>query len=178
GLDDARAIAALTGALNSSHEVSGAAHLPAAIAARSSVDFVRDSGRAVTAVRVEGPGPSVEHRCAVLRRELQEFGPGEELHSMRSALLWHELRDAAPLLPDPTRIIWRVSVPPATGAQLMAQIIPPPRSRGGHSPDLIRGQGGGRAAVSVAEYYFDWGGGLIWLALPPSDDASAPVIRA
>src|SRR5262249_38405957 len=56
-LDDARAIAALTGALNSSHEVSGAAHLPAAIAARSSVDFVRDSGRAVTAVRVEGPGP-------------------------------------------------------------------------------------------------------------------------
>ena len=28
------------------------------------------------------------------------------------------------------------------------------------------------------EYYFDWGGGLIWLALPPSDDASAAFVRA
>ncbi len=170
GLDDAGAILALSRAVNSPHEVSGAAHLPAAVAARSAVDFVRDSGRAVTAIRVDGPGPSVEHRCAALRRELQEFGPGEELHSMRSAMLWRELRDAASLLPDPARLIWRLSVPPASGAQVIANINPPPRSGGG--------QGGGRAASAAAEYYFDWGGGLIWLALHPSDDAAAALIRA
>ena len=66
GLDDGGAILALSRALNSPHEVSGAAHLPAAVAARSTVDFVAGSGRAVTAIRVEGPGPSVEHRCEAL----------------------------------------------------------------------------------------------------------------
>src|SRR5882672_431555 len=40
GLDDGSAILALGRAVNSPHEVSGAAHLPAAIAARSAVDFV------------------------------------------------------------------------------------------------------------------------------------------
>jgi glycolate oxidase FAD binding subunit len=170
GLDDGRAILALSRALNSPHEASGAAHLPAAAAARSTVDFVAGSGRAVTAIRVEGPGPSVEHRCESFRRELRDFGPSEELHSMRSSLLWRELRDAASLLPDPARLIWRLSVPPAAGAQVIADINPPPRSGGG--------QGGGRAASRAVEYYFDWGGGLIWLALPPSDDASAAFVRA
>ncbi len=165
GLDDAGAILALSRAVNSPHEVSGAAHLPAAVAARSAVDFVAGSGRAVTAIRVEGPGPSVEHRCAALRRDLEEFGPSEELHSMRSARLWQELRDAASLLPDPTRLIWRLSVPPAAGAQVMTEIISPPRD-------------GGRTPSATADYYFDWGGGLIWLALHPSDDASAALIRS
>jgi glycolate dehydrogenase FAD-binding subunit len=169
GLDDARAIVALSRAVNSPHEVSGAAHLPAAVAVRSEVDFVSGGGRAVTAVRVEGPGPSVEHRCEALRGELKDLGPTEELHSMRSSLLWRELRDAAPLLSDPARLIWRLSVPPAAGAQVIADINPP-RSGGG--------KGGGRASSAAVEYYFDWGGGLIWLALHPSDDASAGLIRA
>jgi glycolate oxidase FAD binding subunit len=170
GLDDGDAIMALSRALNSPHEVSGAAHLPAAIAARSAVDFVAGSGRAVTAIRVEGPGPSVEHRCEALRGELRELGASEELHSMRSALLWREIRDAASLLHDAGRLVWRLSVPPAAGAQVMAGITSPPR--GGE------GRGGGRAASATADYYFDWGGGLVWLALPPSDDASAAVVRA
>src|SRR5262245_30130744 len=71
GLGDAGAIAALGRAVNSPHEVSGAAHLPAAVAARSAVDFVSGSGRTVTAIRVEGPAPSVEHRCEALRRDLK-----------------------------------------------------------------------------------------------------------
>ncbi len=172
GLDDAVAVAALIRAVNSPHEVSAAAHLPARIAARSSVDFVAGAAGAVTAVRIEGPGPSVEHRCAALRRALAECGPTEELHSMRSALLWRELRDVAPLLPDPARLVWRLSVPPAAGAQVVAEIsksTPPPLAGGG------RGRG---EATTTLDYYYDWSGGLIWLALPPADDASAATIRA
>jgi glycolate oxidase FAD binding subunit len=166
GLDDARAILALSRAVNSPHEVTGAAHLPAAIAARSAVDFVTGSGRPVTAIRVEGPGPSVEHRCESLRRELQDFGSTEELHSIRSALLWREIRDAVSLLPDPDRLIWRLSIPPAAGAQVVQEI------------ELACRRGDGPAAPASIECYYDWSGGLIWLALPPSDDASAAFVRA
>ncbi|HUL10427.1 MAG TPA: glycolate oxidase subunit GlcE [Candidatus Acidoferrum sp.] len=168
GLDNGGAIAALSRAVNSPHEVSGAAHLPAAIAARSSVDFVAGSGRAVTAIRVEGPGPSVEHRCAALRRELQDAGPGEELHSLRSSLLWRELRDAASLLPDPARLIWRLSVAPAAGARIAREIVAGGGSGLGETP--VRG--------APPDYYFDWGGGLIWLSLPSNDHASAAVVRS
>jgi glycolate oxidase FAD binding subunit len=153
GRDDAGAVEAMTLALNSPHEASAAAHLPAAVAVRSSVDLVAGAGRSVTAVRVEGPGPSVEARCAALRELLRA---DEELHSRRSATLWREIRDVAPLLPDPAAVVWRLSVPPAS----------PPL------PLWERGQG------VRGEYFFDWGGGLVWLALPPADDAHAPAVRA
>jgi glycolate oxidase FAD binding subunit len=172
GLDDGPAIQALIRAVNSPHEVSAAAHLPARIAARSSVDFVAGPRRAVTAVRIEGPGPSVEHRCAALRRDLADSGPTEELHSMRSAILWRELRDIVHLLPDLARLLWRLSVPPAAGAQVMADLsknTPPPLAGGG------RGRG---EAATTPDYFYDWSGGLIWLALPATDDASAAVVRA
>lgn len=154
GLDDAAAVRTMTLALNSPHEVSAAAHLPAAAAARSSVDFVAGAGRGVTAVRIEGPGPSVEPRCASLRALLRA---DEELHSLRSTALWREIRDVAPLLPDPARLVWRLSVPPAS--------VPP-------LPLGERGQG------VRGEYFLDWSGGLIWLSLPPADDAHAPAVRA
>jgi glycolate oxidase FAD binding subunit len=164
GLDDAGAIRAMTRAVNSPHEVSGAAHLPASVAARSAVDLVSQARRGVTAVRVEGPGPSVEHRCAALRRELQGCGPTEELHSLRSATLWREIRDVASLLPDPARLLWRLSIPPASGATVINDIA----GRGGDPP----------AAPALDAYYFDWSGGRIWLALPPTDDAAAAAVRA
>jgi glycolate oxidase FAD binding subunit len=155
GLDDAAAIRAMTQALASPHEVSGAAHLPAAVAARSSVAYVAKTGGAVTAIRVEGPGPSVEHRCAALWQELAAYGASEELHSLNSRTLWREVRDVAPLLPDATRILWRLSVAPASGAAVIKAID----SR-------------------QADHFYDWGGGLIWLARAPSPDAGEPGIRA
>jgi glycolate oxidase FAD binding subunit len=170
GLDDAGAIATLIRAVNSPHEVSAAAHLPARIAARSSVDFVAGARHAVTAIRIEGPGPSVEHRCAALRRDLADSGTTEELHSLRSAILWREIRDVVHLLPDLSRLLWRLSVPPASGARVVREVMPPPRSGGG--------QGGGRTASAPLDYFYDWSGGLIWLALPATDDASAAAIRA
>ncbi|MHA1152887.1 MAG: glycolate oxidase subunit GlcE [Alphaproteobacteria bacterium] len=157
GLDDAGASAAMTRALQSSHEVSGAAHLPAAIAARSAVSYVAQAGGAVTALRVEGPGPSVDYRCAALRKNLADLAESEELHSMNSVKLWAELRDVAPFVSRPERPVWRVSVPPDDGSRVVAAVA--------HELD--------------AEYFYDWGGGLIWLAPAlPGEDAGAARIRA
>ena len=155
GLDDGFAVRALTHALNSSHEVSGAAHLPAAVAARSQVGYVRDPGTSVTAVRVEGIGPSVEHRCAALREMLAGYGEDEELHGHNSRALWREVGDVAPLLSDPDQAIWRLSVPPAVGPSIA------------HACDSLPG----------AAWYFDWGGGLIWLACNVGADAGATLVR-
>jgi glycolate oxidase FAD binding subunit len=147
GLDDERAVKAMSRALQSAHEVSGAAHLPAALSASSVVSYVSGAGTSVTAVRVEGPGPSVAHRAAALRRELADLAESEELHSANSAALWAELRDVAPLSADGARVVWKISVPPAEGARVLARLN---RSQDGLS-------------------FFDWGGGLIWLSLPASD---------
>jgi glycolate oxidase FAD binding subunit len=142
GLDDKQAAAALSAALNSAHEVSGAAHLPGAVAARSAVDMVRDPGKAVTAVRVEGPGPSVEYRCKALRALLSDYGPTEELHGHRSSAFWREAGNVAPLLPDADAAIWRLSVAPARAPAILAEM---------------------KAGLNF-EHFLDWGGGLIWVA--------------
>jgi len=160
GLDDAQARDAMAAALNSPHEVSGAAHLPHAAAARSGVGYVRGAGHAVTAIRVEGFGPSVESRCKSLRELLAPFGATEELHSMNTAALWREIRDVAALLPDPALDLWRLSLPPAAGAGVMAS--------------LAFGNG-----FEIAHHFYDWGGGLLWLAVPPARAAeTAAAIRA
>src|SRR5690606_5804796 len=155
GLDEASAVRALATALATPHEVSGAAHLPPGTAARSAVSYVRDAGPSVTALRVEGPGPSVEHRCASLRELLGRHGPVEELHSMNSRRLWAEIRDVALLAEPSERTIWRLSVPPAAGAEIGARL----------------------AAALGAEACYDWGGGLVWIAVPAADDAGARAIR-
>jgi glycolate oxidase FAD binding subunit len=69
GQDDSQALTVMTQALNSQHEVTGAAHLPAGLAAGSTVSYVADagaSGQSVTALRLEGPGPSVTSGCGPL----------------------------------------------------------------------------------------------------------------
>lgn len=156
GVDDAAAVAALAEALNSPHEVSGAAHLPAAIAARSTIGYVRDPGLSVTAVRVEGPGPSVDHRCAALRAQWAARGETEELHGHNSAALWAAVRDVAPLLDDAEAAIWRLSVAPSAGPVVAA------------------------AAESglKADYYFDWAGGLIWVSIDDLRPEAAEILRA
>jgi glycolate oxidase FAD binding subunit len=153
GLDVAAGTRALADALNSPFEVSGAAMLPAAAAARSAVDFVRDAGEAVVALRIEGTPASVAARCEGLRRLLAGRARDEELHSMRSRRLWEELRDVAALLPADAAALWRVSVPPAA------------------APALCRDLPGA--------FFLDWGGGLAWIAVAPgAPDAHAARLRA
>ncbi|MDP6345082.1 MAG: FAD-binding protein [Alphaproteobacteria bacterium] len=154
GLADEAAVAALAQAGGSPHEVSGLAHLPAAVAARSAVSYVNGANAAVTAVRIEGPAPSVAHRTGALREQLAAVGAVEELHGSNSAALWREVGAVAGLLPDTGAVIWKVSVPPIDGPAVARRVL---------------AEGG--------EGYYDWAGGLVWLALPPSDDAGADLVR-
>ena len=155
GAEDEAAVKALARALGSAYEVSGAAHLPAEAAAGSGVDYVAGAGRPVTAVRVEGTGASVDYRCQALRESLAEFGETEELHSRNSGILWREVADAAYFTAEADSQVWRVSAAPGAGPRLAAE---------------VRAETGGRA-------YYDWGGGLVWLALPPTPDAGHQVVR-
>jgi glycolate oxidase FAD binding subunit len=76
----------------------------------------------------------------------------------------------APLLPAPARLIWRLSVPPAAGAQVVQEISK------NISTLPMGGRGRGNDALAP-DHYYDWSGGLIWLALPPADDARATAVR-
>jgi len=138
GFDAGQAVAALGDAARSPHDVSGLAYLPAAAAARSAVGYVSQSGGSVAAIRVEGPGPSVEYRCAALRAAFTDAKGVEELHSANSRTLWREIAEVAPLMVAP--VVWRLSVPPAEGAGIAARL----------------------SAFVVDQVLFDWSGGLIW----------------
>ena len=155
GLEPAAALDALGTALGSAHEVSGAAHMPAEVAARSAVSYVAGAGAAVTAVRVEGFPASAAARCEALRALLGLFGAVEELHSRNSATLWREIRDVRAFADDDGPL-WRLSVPPASGAAAAAQV----------------------AAAAEARALFDWGGGLVWLAVDGAEDAGEAAVRA
>jgi glycolate oxidase FAD binding subunit len=147
GLDDAAAQRAMTAAMNSPHEVSGAAHLPLGESGRD---------RPLTLLRLEGPGPSVEARAVSLRSELAGIAAAEEVRDEDSARLWRAVRDVSPFAGDPARAVWRVSVPPTAGPDVAALV----------------------ARRLDAAWYFDWGGGLVWLAVPASGDGGAAAIRA
>lgn len=155
GAEDGAAVKALAQALGSAFDVSGAAHLPADVAAGSAVDYVAGAGRPVTAMRIEGTGASVDYRCQALRESLAESGETEELHSHNSGSLWREVADAAYFTTEADSQVWRVSTAPGAGPRLAAE---------------VRAETGGRA-------YYDWGGGLVWLALPPTPDAGHQVVR-
>lgn len=155
GIYDHGGVQAMTEALQSTNEVSAAAHLPATVAKRSSIAYVSGSGSAVTAVRVEGPGPSVDYRCSALIDILSKFGDIEELHSHNSQKLWQEIADVNYFAGEQERVLWRLSVPPTQGAKVALHILE------GHRGDV----------------FYDWSGGLVWLHMDPADNGSEARIR-
>jgi glycolate oxidase FAD binding subunit len=156
GLKDGAAIRALADGLNSEHEVSGAAHIPQRLAARSEIGPVARAGAAVTALRLEGPAPSVAYRSQALRDTLAEHGPTEVIEEDDTERLWKEIRDVRSLIEPRERPVWRISVAPASGPAVAAAI--------GEQMD--------------AEIFYDWGGGLIWAAIGGgADDAGAGAVR-
>lgn len=145
GLDDTSAIEALSMALGSPFDVTGAAHLPAP-----------DRQGARTVIRIQGFSVSVDYRLNELRRLLKRFGSGGDILEGRGAeALWQSVRDATVLQERADRAVWRISTAPTKGPVLAAQV----------------------AASVEAQWFYDWGGGLLWMTTPLSGDLGASAIR-
>src|ERR1700730_6958908 len=155
GLDDRKAVAAMATVVGSSADVSGAAHLPANIAAR--VLGGAAAGSAVTAFRLEGVRPAIAQRKEMLERLLKSYGVMLMIGEAGSQALWLAVRDATAFAPSEAagRPLWRVSTAPTQGPEVAAKI----------------------GADIEAELFYDWAGGLIWIALPPLEDAGAGLVR-
>jgi glycolate oxidase FAD binding subunit len=160
GLDDLTANKAMTAALGSPFDVSGAAHVPSS-ALRVAAGELGELGsprEAVSLLRLEGVAASAVHRAASLARILAPFGAAEIVEDAASAAIWASLRDVEPFAADGALgawPVWRIVCPPACGGAL--------------GQALARDTGG--------EVIYDWGGGLIWAALPPAPDAQAALLR-
>ncbi len=104
GLDDSAAVTQMSRAMQSSCEVSGAAHIPTV----------------GTFLRLEGIAPSVAYRRDKLLQLLG--GKTEVLDAENSAKQWRNIRDVIPLADDHNRSVWRLSVTPSLAPAIIAKI--------------------------------------------------------
>ncbi len=160
GLDDVTANRAMTMALGSPFDVSGAAHVPKPGLRGADHDFAAlGAGQdGITLLRLEGIRASSEHRARSLAALLAPFGKAEIIEDTVSRSAWTAVRDVKPFAmsgPLGAWAVWRIVCPPAAG--------------GGFGQALVRETGG--------EVLYDWAGGLIWAALPPAADAHAALLR-
>lgn len=158
GLDPGRAVAAMASAMASPCDVSGAAHLPAKVAALMPGAELPAAGAAVTALRLEGFAASLPQRKSMLEAQLRSFGDVSAIGPVASRQLWQAVRDVAPFAANgksEERPLWRISIAPSCGAELAVS-----------TADEAGGQ-----------MMFDWAGGLVWLRLAPSADAGAALVR-
>ena len=130
GLSPEQAHRLMARAMASHADVQAAAHIPAnAFGAKP-----------VTAIRLEGFGPSVAARSAMLTAMGAPEHPIFAAPQADAAAFWDNLRDLTPLASS--RTLWRVNVPPSRGCSVVAALEP-------HG----------------AQWLFDWAGGLVWLGV-------------
>ena len=156
-LDDATAGKAMAAAMGSYGDVSAAAHLPGAVAAR--IAETAAAACSITAFRLESVAPSVADRKGVLEKLLAPFGVLAALDETSSRALWRAIRDVTPFAasgPSGSRDVWRISTAPTRGAEVAHALV----------------------AAADAEILYDWAGGLVWAALPASSDGHAPLVHA
>lgn len=146
-LNDAEAAAAMATAMSMSVEVSGAAHLPESVCGRIAGGALPDG--AATVLRLEGLAASVAVRAEKLAAAMAGFGAVTRLEEEGSRRLWREIRDGAPYADGTPRPLWRVSVAPLAGQQLVAAL---------------------RLEAGVDAFY-DWQGGLVWLRMEADPEA-------
>ncbi|QGY00460.1 glycolate oxidase subunit GlcE [Roseovarius faecimaris] len=111
GLSDERAVSALSRALRSPFEVTGAAHTQKGL-----------DGAPVTMIRLEGSEASVAYRADRLTAELSEFGScALETDPENTKAGWTWVRDVAPFHGrDGT--VWRLSVKPTEAPAIVAAL--------------------------------------------------------
>ena len=136
--DDAEAMRVMSDALQSSAEISAAAHVPGV----------------GTYLRFEGINVSVSARrdryVSALRQSC------EIINAELSHAIWSKIRDCKAIAHDATRALWRISVAPMQGAAVAAHI----------------------ARQTDARYFFDWGGGLLWMSVPAAGDGGTALVRS
>ncbi len=103
---DAEALSLMTTAMQSPHEVSGAAYVP---------------GQGVM-LRVEGIAPSVTFRTAALAKLLAT--KSDIIAEKQSAKIWQDLRDVKHFTDSQTRHIWKISIPPQDAADVVTRLKP------------------------------------------------------
>jgi glycolate oxidase FAD binding subunit len=110
---------------------------------------------ASTVLRLEGFEPSVAHRRETLAAQMKSFGPVSIIDEKNSRGLWNSIRHVKPFVLETAlaRPLWRISVAPSRGHEIAAAITP------------------------AAQMFYDWAGGLIWVAMPLAGEPDATAIR-
>ncbi len=135
GLEDAPAVAALSAALGSPYEVTGAAHVPGP-----------DGGAARTMIRIEGFPNSVGYRLEELRKLLTahgDFAPQSDPETVLSA--WEAVRDVRDFA-EASGNVWRLSVKPSDAPGIVASL---------NGVQAIYDWGGGLVWLRVPEGFDD-----------------------
>ncbi len=109
-----------------------------------------------TLLRLENFSDSIAYRGAALADLCDQHGRPEQIEGEASAALWAELRDAA-FFAGTREAVWRLSLAPMNGPRATATIA---------------------RSLPQARWFYDWGGGLVWLAAPAAGDAGAAAIRS
>lgn len=151
GLNDAEAAEAMAAAMGMSVEVSGAAHLPESVIHKIAGGSLK--GGPATVLRLEGLEPSVAVRSERLVAEMRRRGEVAVLDADATTGLWRDIRDVKPFAATSPGLaakpVWRVSVAPSAGHQLVAAL---------------------RLQTGVDAFY-DWQGGLVWLQMEAGPEA-------
>lgn len=144
------AMEAMALALRGPFEITGAAYLPANIAAKMG------AAGSIAAWRIEGPSPSVEAKSTALRCLLGAFGKVRFLEGEDGQSFWRDIRDARFFVEPMENHIWRLSIPPAGAAAVVSRL-----------PDELG-----------AEWFIDRAGGIVWVSIPPRPNAGQELVRA
>lgn len=155
GLPDDLAIEALTLAMGTPYEVTGAVHLPKRVAARLKNKNLADIGEPLTLMRLENFPESVAERRNKLQTALKVYGEPSVVAAEDSWNLWSELRSLSVMPFSADTILWRISTVPTKAPEIVAAI-----------QKFMR-----------VDAFYDWSGGLIWLEVPAAADAGSADVR-
>ncbi|WP_417248416.1 FAD-binding protein [Celeribacter sp.] len=111
GLSDTQAVAAMSAALGTPFDVTGAAHIPR-------------EGEGRTLIRLEGFETSLRYRIGALRQHLASYGAAEiEWDAARNETTWRAIRDVE-RFHGVEGNVWRVNLPPSEAAATVAAVQP------------------------------------------------------